>query len=151
MFKFISSLRGSVLAAFTLSVFLTYIVAVIMITQLNLAAIAELGYPVSPGVRALSSIADVQGMLSLYLPIIVVALLLAYSFTRWCLSRIVSPGALLYVAAGFTAIVTVHLLIQVAFGLPAVAPTRTFFGLISQGLAGGLGGWLYHWILYQRS
>ena len=52
------------------AVAVTYLVAVLGYTQLNLANLVEMGVIVPSGVRFESAIHDLLGMTSLYLPII---------------------------------------------------------------------------------
>jgi hypothetical protein len=36
------------------------------------------------------------------------------------------------------------------FGISGIAPTRTLIGLLAQGLAGGVGGYLFHRLSTQK-
>lgn len=82
-------------------------------------------------------------MTGLYLPMIIIALAIAFIFTSMLLLRFINGNGFLFALAGFVAIISIHLLLQLAFGLIAVAPTRTLFGLLTQGAAGAFGGWVY--------
>jgi hypothetical protein len=102
---------------------------------------------------------DLQGMAGMFLPMVAFAYLAAFMAAalvgRW-------PGGLpasltaslpaslvarwrssLYVLAGATAIVMIHVTLRLAFGLTPVAAARTAGGLVLQALAGGIGGLTY--------
>ena len=130
--------------AFAAGTISAYITAVLFISQLNIARITELGFPVSFAERIATLLDDIGGMSQVYLPLVAVALLVAWLFTGLLLSRFVRPSALLYAAAGFVGILAVHLLMNNLLGIAPVAPTRTPIGLLSQGAAGAVGGWLYY-------
>lgn len=136
--------RGlSVSVAFVLAVSITYICAVFFVSQLNISSIVTLGYEVGLAERLLTLLQDIAGMASAYLPLITVALAIAFIFTSTLLLRFIRGSGFLFALAGFVAIISIHLFLQLAFGLVAVAPTRTVFGLFSQGVSGALGGWVY--------
>ena len=64
--------------AFLTAVAVTYLIAVLCYTQLNLANLIEMGVDISPEVRLTAAIHDLLGMSEVYFPIIVLFLLLAY-------------------------------------------------------------------------
>ena len=132
------------LLAFIAATLATYLTAVVCITQFNLAQIIQLGYGISLKVRLDTTLHDVISMLASYLPLVLIALLLAWSFTSFVLSRVVPLSHWLYALAGFTGLIAIHVILNAIFGLSAVAPTRTLFGLVCQGVAGGIGGWLFY-------
>lgn len=86
---------------------------------------------------------DMLGMATSYLPLMllafIVALPIAAGLNRW-LPR--GRGAL-YTIAGFTAVVALHLIMKAVLGLNGVAAVRELHGLLLQGLAGGIGGYLF--------
>jgi len=49
----------------------------------------------------------------------------------------------LYAVAGGAALITIHLILHLAFGLTPIAIARTAGGLLLQGLAGATGGVCY--------
>ena len=89
------------------------------------------------------TLSDLAGMAGMFLPLIAFALLAAflvaalivYWWGRWRIA--------LYVIAGATAIVTLHLTLHLAFSLTPVAIARSVPGLFVQALAGAAGGYLY--------
>ena len=79
----------------------TYIVASLTYSQLNLANLVELGMPVTAEVRWRTALHDMSGMAALYLPIIAVALLLGFLVAALILRWVPQLRTLGYVAAGF--------------------------------------------------
>ena len=71
------------------------------------------------------------------------ALLIALLFTRLLLTRFIQSSTMLYALAGFVALLVLHLALYMAFDISAIAATRSVVGLLSQGVAGALGGALF--------
>ena len=128
---------------YLLAVAVSYVVAVFFVSLLNSQAVVSLGYAVTLSQRFDTLAHDLVGMTELYLPIISVALLIAFLVTRYLIERWVSRSVWLYALAGFVALATVHILLKLIFEVSAIAPTATMVGLFSQCLAGALGGWVY--------
>jgi len=57
---------------------------------------------------------------------------------------------LLYVLAGATGLLVIHLILKLVLGISGIAPTRTLVGLIAQAIAGGVGGYLFHVVSMKR-
>ncbi len=131
--------------AFVVAVLVAYVLAVLMYTQLNLANVVEMGLTVSFADRLSAAVHDLGGMAALYLPIIAVALLIAFSFTRLVLNWVPQLRTLGYVLAGFTGIFVVEFALSsvVASGTHPLAVTRTTVGLLSQCVAGAVGGYAF--------
>lgn len=129
--------------AFVAAAVLTYIVASALVTQHTLARVVEMGLPVPVDVRLSSTLHDVLGMSSSYLPLITIGLLVAFGIAA--LITRMAPGrrTALFILAGAAALITVNLALQLAFGIAPVASTRTTGGLLAQGGAGALGGLLF--------
>ena len=49
-----------------------------------------------------------------------------------------------FTMAGFVALIAIHVIIKAVVGISGVAPTRTLLGLLCQGIAGGVGGYLFY-------
>ncbi len=139
MLKFIKTL-----IAFTITLLVTYSIGVLFITQINLNSIADLGIQISLSQRISTVGNDLLGMLIAYLPLLCVALVLAFSFTRFVISRFTTLTARWYLLAGFVGVLMIHQTLYWVFGMSPVAATRSLLGLLSQALAGGIGGWLYY-------
>ena len=50
------------------------------------------------------------------------------------------------ITAGGVGLVALHLVMKAVLGLTGIAATRTVMGLLSQGLAGAIGGYLFYWL-----
>lgn len=132
------------LIAYLLAVVVAYLLGAVLISQFNIFNVVSMGFSVSTEQRVSAALHDVFGMLSTYLPLISVAFLIAFLFTSFVLLRFVKCSGLLFVLAGFTAIVALHLVMGVVLGLTGLAPTRTLIGLLAQGCAGAVGGYVYY-------
>ncbi|NND82261.1 MAG: hypothetical protein HKN50_07525 [Gammaproteobacteria bacterium] len=128
------------LQAYLAAVLTTYVSGTIMISQGNIEQIIELGYPVGIAERFDSAWHDFLHMYDLYLPIVAVALLIAFLFTGLLLLRFIKRPQILYPLAGFVALITVHVILYIVFEMNPVAPTREISGMLGQGVAGLLGG-----------
>ena len=131
------------LGAFVVAVLLTHIVASALVTQHTLARVAKMGLAVPPDVRLSSTLHDVLGMSSSYLPLIAIGLLVAFGIAAF-LTRF-APGlrTALFALAGAVALIAINLTLELAFEIVPVASARTVGGLLAQGGAGALGGFLF--------
>lgn len=133
-----------VLKAFFPAVILTYVVASILSTQIILGNLQGMGVDVSTMVRLGTTFHDLVGLTSSYLVLILVAFVLGMPVAAGLTKLMPSYRLTLFVLAGFVAIVALHLIMKAVLGLSGIAATRTMAGLLSQGLAGAAGGYLYY-------
>ena len=129
--------------AYLSAVFATYFVGTILISQFNIARITQLGFPVGMGERWQSALHDFSSMLDSYLPLVAIALLIALLVTSFGIMRLINKPNVLYPLAGFVALIALHLILYLVFDISPIAPTRTLAGLLTQGLAGAVGGYVY--------
>ncbi len=131
--------------AFVAAVFVTYLVAVLLYTQLNLGNVVEMGLEVTAADRFAAALHDLGGMAGLYLPVISVALLIAFAVTHLVLRWVPQLRTLGYMLGGFVGIYVVdYLLVNVVGGgIHPLAVTRTTVGLLSQCVAGAIGGYVF--------
>ena len=134
---------GRVIVAFLVGVLTTYVVGVLFYTQLNLSNLVELGLTVDLGTRIQAAGHDLLGMTGLYLPIVAVALLIAFLVARGIIVFVPQLRSIGYTLAGFVAILTIDFALNQAFGTHPLAVTRTSIGLLSQCVAGALGGFAF--------
>ncbi|MCW8873584.1 MAG: hypothetical protein OQK01_13305 [Xanthomonadales bacterium] len=131
------------LGAWLLAVAVAYVLASATATQSVIGSLAGMGVDVQPGVRLQMTLSDIVGMANMFLPMVAFALLMAFMtaalLCRW-LARWRLP---LYAVAGGAALITIHLILHLAFGLTPIAIARTAGGLLLQGLAGATGGVCY--------
>ena len=134
------------LKAFFPAVIFAYVLASGLATQFNLAAIAALGMEVPLADRAWATFHDMVGMSSSYLILLLIAYTLSLPVAGWLSRKLSASRFLIFALAGFVALVALHLLMKAALGVSGIAATRTVLGLLSQGLAGALGGLAYVWL-----
>ncbi len=138
------------LKAFVPAVLLAYVLASMLVTQSNLGNLQTLGMEVGFGDRVGTTVHDLVGMATSYLPLIFAAFVIGIPVAAGLARRMPRHPALLYALAGFTAVVALHLIMRAALGLTPVAATRTTAGLIGQGAAGAIGGLCFHWLSRPR-
>ena len=132
------------LNAFLAAVVIAYLLASILFTQTILATVQSFGLEVSFAQRLGATWHDIIGMASSYLLMLLVAFLIALPVAARLARLIPSRRALLFTLAGFVAVVALHVILKSVLGVSGIAVTRTLAGLIGQGLAGALGGYVYH-------
>ena len=138
------------LVAFFASVVGTYFVGVMFIGQGNLAAVAELGLNVGFSDRLETLMHDLTHMVSIYLPLVAVSSIIAFSVAAAIIRLTPNLRLIGYVSAGFVALIAMHVILKMVLGLTGVAPTRTMVGLLAQGLAGAFGGYLFHLLTLKK-
>ncbi len=129
--------------AYLLACFATYALGVLFASQQAISSLQTLGAPVSIGVRLQVYFHDVLGMTASYLPLIAIVLLIAFGVAALVVRLLAFGRAPLFVAAGATAVIAIHLLLTLSFEIHPIGSTRTVFGLMLQGLAGLIGGFVY--------
>lgn len=139
---------GRKVVAYLVGVISTYVLGTVLVSQFNIARIVELGHSVSFTERVQTTLHDWAGMLGSYLPLIGIALLIAWLFTGLLLTRFVPRSAWLYALAGLVGVIAIHQIMGMVFGITGIAATRSTIGLLAQGLAGAMGGWLFYRIAF---
>jgi hypothetical protein len=132
------------LASWILAALLAFLVGSIFATQFILANVTALGPEVDLTVRLHATTHDLLGLSSSYLPLIGIAFLLGLPIAGGLSKLWPEQRLLLYIAAGAVALLAIHLLMKALLGLSGIAATRSLAGLLSQGLAGGCGGYLFY-------
>ncbi len=140
-----------VVIGYGLAVISSYIAGAVLVSQGNISRITELGFEITLAQRFNSAGHDIMSMYSIYLPLIAVALLIAFVVAAQVIRRLPHLRLLGYTLAGFVGIMAIHLLLKQVVGISGIAPTRTLLGLIGQGAAGALGGVCFYWITQQPS
>ena len=135
MSKLLIAFSGAVLAAF--------VTASVLATQFILANVSAMGMDVSASVRLQTTLQDIAGLSGSYLPMIAVALLIALAIAGRLAKRFPGQRLFLFMLAGAVGLIAIHLLMKAVLGLSGIAATRTLAGLLSQGLAGALGGYVF--------
>ncbi len=121
-----------------------YLLGSIIATQVILARVEALGLPITLRDRLLTTGQDIVGMATSYLPLMLVAFLLALPVAVG-LARLVPQRyqVLFYGLGGAAAVIALHLIMKAVLGLNGVAAVRDLHGLLLQGLAGWFGGYLF--------
>lgn len=131
------------IGAFIVAILATYLIGAALATQHVLAQLTSMGMNIDFGIWAHTTLHDLIGMAGTYLPLISVAFLVALPVVLLiCRMR---PGwrRIGYTVGFFAAIMAMHLLMPLVLNVNAVASTRTLSGLLQQGLAGAVGGYLF--------
>ena len=136
-----------VLAAYLAGVLVTYAAAAMVHTQFVLASLGAMEVEVPPADRLAATLHDLIGMASSYLPIIAVALAVAYPVAALVIRYRPRWRPLGYSLAGGIAVLAIHVVLYQTFSITPIAAARTTAGLTVQALCGALGGWIFRFCL----
>lgn len=131
------------LGAYLLAIVVGYALASIVSTQSVVASLQEMGVEVGFSERLAMTLQDLQGMAGMLMPMVafgyLVAFLAAGLMCRW------KPSwrTALFVLAGAVAFITIHVSLNLAFGVHPIAVGRSLVGLLLQGAAGAAGAWVF--------
>lgn len=137
------------LAIYLSAVAVAYVLASIAATQSVISSLSSMGVDIRFAERADMTLSDLGGMAGLFLPMVAFGLLIAFMITALICRYWNRTRTLLYILAGAAALVCIHLGLNLAFGITPIAVARTTGGLLTQALAGGIGGLVY--VLLSRS
>ena len=132
-------MRG--VTAYTLGVLVAYIVGSVIGTQMILYSVSTMALEVTLNARLGSTVNDLVGLSASLLPMMAVSLVIPWLVCDFVTRRhlhLRSP--LLYGLAAAFAIAILHIALSQIFGMDVFAPARTLAGLLSQCLAGAIGG-----------
>jgi len=130
--------------AFFAAVLVAYLIGASLATQHVLGALTEMGMDIDFAVWAQATLHDLGGMFPTYAPLIVVAFLIALPVILLvCRGR---PGwrRIGYTTGFFVAIIAMHLLMTTVLDVTAIAATRFASGLLQQGFAGAVAGYVFY-------
>lgn len=131
------------LGSYIAAVIVAYCFGALFISQGNIAAVTGLGFDVTMSQRLAAIVHDISGMTDIYLPLVAVSLLLGLPVAFAVVRKNPHLRMIGYVSAGFVALLAMHVIMKAVLGLSGIAPTRTLWGLLAQGVAGGIGGYLF--------
>ena len=131
------------LGSYIAAVIVAYCFGALFISQGNIAAVTGLGFDVTMSQRLGAIVHDVSGMTDIYLPLVAVSLLLGLPVAFAVVRKNPHLRMIGYVSAGFVALLAMHVIMKAVLGLSGIAPTRTILGILAQGVAGGIGGYLF--------
>mgnify|MGYP003388339312 FL=1 len=138
------------LCGFLAAVIAAYVLGAIFVSQGNIASIVAMDFDVSVAQRFDAALHDVTNMTGIYLPVIAVSYLISMPVATFLIKYAPQLRTLLYVLAGATGLLVIHLILKLVLGISGIAPTRTLVGLIAQAIAGGVGGYLFHVVSMKR-
>ena len=134
---------GYRLISFLVAGLVAYVIAVLFYTQINLINLTDLGVVISFSDRLGAAAHDLLSMSGMYLPIMLVALLVAFSLAAIVIRFLPNLRTLGFVAAGTVGVLALVLFFSSFLGTNPIAVTRSSLGLVSQCGAGGIGGLVY--------
>lgn len=132
------------IGSFLLAVITAYLLGAIFVSQGNIAAVIALGFDISFAQRLDAAVHDTLNMTDIYLPLVAISLMLGLAVAHAIVRKRPHLSLIGYTLAGFVALIALHLIIKAIVGLSGVAPTRELMGLLLQGIAGGVGGYLFY-------
>lgn len=134
---------GTRLAIYLAAVAVSYLLASVTATQSVVSSLAGMGVTLDMGERIAMTLQDISGMAGMFLPMVAFGLLIAFMVAALICRYRGQWRVPLYVIAGATAMVCIHLALNLAFGITPVAIARTTGGLLLQAVAGAAGGYTY--------
>ena len=134
---------GGRLISFLVAGLVAYVIAVLFYTQINLSNLTDLGIDLSFSDRLAAAAHDLLSMTGMYLPIMLVALLVAFSLAAIVIRFLPNLRTLGFVIAGTVGVLALVLFFSSFLGTNPIAVTRSSLGLLSQCGAGGIGGLVY--------
>jgi hypothetical protein len=134
---------GTRLAIYLSAVAVAYILASVTATQSVISSLSGMGVNLGFTERAAMTLRDIRGMAGMFLPMVAFGLLIAFMATALICRYLGQWRLPLYIIAGATALVCIHLALNLAFSITPVAIARTPGGLLLQGIAGAGGGLTY--------
>lgn len=131
------------LLCWTIAALLTTITGSVLQTQFNLAAIAAVGAPVTPGLRLQTTLQDLAGFAPMFGLVTAAGFALAFPVAAYLARRWPRYRAHLYTLAGASALGAAILIMNNLMNITIIGATRSVPGLLAIVAAGGLGGWAY--------
>ncbi len=129
--------------AFLVALSATYLLGSIAATQFVLQEVVALGPVVPWSVRLETTGQDLVGLAGSYLPLLALAFVLALPVAARLVRLAPAARPAWYPAAGFVAVLALHLIMKAVLGVTGIAATRSLAGLLAQGAAGAVGGALF--------
>jgi hypothetical protein len=110
-----------------------------------------LGFDISLAQRLDAIAHDLTHMTMLYLPVVAIAMLIALPVAGLIIRSFPHLRLTGYVLAGVVGLLAMHIIAKAVLDVSAIAATRATIGLVAQGVAGGLGGLLFHLVSLDKS
>lgn len=129
--------------AYLLAVVATTVLGSVAATQFILAELRTMQVAVPFSVRIETTVHDIVGMSPTFAPIVAGALLVAFLVAALLTRFVPLPDRRWYLVGGFVGIIAALLLVKAMLGGTPIAGARGTLGLVSQGIAGLFGGWVF--------
>lgn len=111
-------------------------------TQVVLASVQSMGLEVSWAARVDATLDDLLGLSATLLPVMALVLAVVWGLYDVITTRRRSPlGPYHYALVGGLCILALHPLLGAVLDVDVFAATRSWFGLLTQAIAGAFGGW----------
>ena len=121
----------------------TYVLGASFMTQVVLFDLGSLGVDVPLGPRIATTAFDIQGLASSYLPLIAIALLIAFAIATLLARFLPKHRVPLLLLAGASSVGVLIGIMTLVFGLNPLSGTRDLSGMALQMLAGLAGAWVF--------
>lgn len=133
---------GIRLGAFIVALLSLVILGSFFHTQFVLSAL-PVPTPVSFSDNMSTTLSDILGLAPLYGAIMGAGLLIAFLIAMYVTKLAPSLRWLVYLVAGFVAVIAALLIMKAVFGLMPIAGARSMAGLLMQGVAGAVAGYVF--------
>lgn len=130
------------LLALLASAAVTALLASISSSQFVIAGLQAIDVDIPYSTRLSMTVADF-GILTVLLPAVLACFLIAFLVAGFCAARLGGSRIGWFIAAGATSLVAELLIMQGVFGVMPVSGARSVAGLLAQGVAGAVGGYLF--------
>ncbi len=137
------------LGVYLAAVLAAYVPASLTATQSVISSLSDLGISVNTGTRISMTLQDMAALTGSLLPLIAAGFLAAFLVVGMLCHWWPQWRTILYVAAGAVALIAIHLVMKLALGIAPVAIARTTGGLLVQGLAGAIGGYVFARLMFK--
>ena len=125
------------IGAFVCAVLVTYLAGSALSTQMILHEVSSFGVPVDFATRIGATLHDTAGLAVTYLPIITIALIVAFPVTALILRFVPGPRALAYAIGGAAALFALHSLMFAVLGMHPLPQRERRLDVVAGG--GGCG------------
>jgi hypothetical protein len=142
----ISRFLGVKFAIYLSAVAVAYLLASITATQSVISSLSGMGVDLGFAERIAMTLRDIGGIAGLFLPMVAFGLLIAFLATALICRYLRQWRLPLYVIAGASALVCIHLALNLAFEVTPFAIARSITGLTLQAVAGAAGGFTYFYL-----
>ncbi len=139
------------LSSFVLAWLIMVIIGTSICSLFVLNELSLLGVVLPLDVRLQTIGHDIIGMAPLFGIIFGLAILAAFIVAFLVTHYLISLPRTVYTSAGFIAVMAAIMIMEAVFQLSGIAATRTFGGILSLSLVGGLSGFVYIWLREKSS